>query len=56
MWLKSDIVAEPIKIDKLVAFNNHPFEMHTGERQNKLADSIKGLGLLSPIIVRPIEE
>jgi len=44
-----------IEVDKLIPYRNHPFQIYTGERLNKLADSIRDNGLLSPIIVRPVK-
>ena len=45
---------EPIKninIDLLVPFENHPFKKRDGIENEELKESIKGNGLLEPIIV-----
>ena len=44
-----------IRIDKLVSFSNHPFKLYEGERLNDMIDSIKEHGIITPIIVRPLE-
>ena len=44
-----------ISTDKLRTFENHPFKVTDNEEMDKLVESIKVQGILSPIIVRPIE-
>ena len=44
-----------ISIDKLHPFENHPYKVQDNEEMERLAESIKQNGVLSPIIVRPEE-
>ncbi|MGM9614495.1 MAG: ParB/RepB/Spo0J family partition protein [Oscillospiraceae bacterium] len=44
-----------ISIDKLHPFENHPYKVQDNEEMERLAESIKQNGVLSPIIVRPKE-
>ncbi len=41
-----------IAIDKLVHFENHPFELYSGDRFDELVSSVRQLGIIQPIIVR----
>ena len=42
-------------IEKLHAFENHPYKVQDNEEMERLAESIREHGVLSPIIVRPKE-
>ncbi len=42
-----------LKISQLVPFDNHPFKLYEGERLNDLVESIKDIGVILPVIVRP---
>ena len=42
-------------IDKLHAFENHPYKVQDNEEMEALAESIKEHGIVSPVIVRPLE-
>ena len=44
-----------ISIDKLHAFENHPYKVQDDEEMEALAESIKVHGIVSPVIVRPLE-
>ena len=44
-----------ISIDKLHAFENHPYKVQDNEEMESLAESIKVHGIVSPVIVRPLE-
>ena len=44
-----------ISIEKLHPFENHPYKVQDNEEMDALAESIKVHGVVSPIIVRPIE-
>ena len=44
-----------ILIEKLHAFENHPYKVQDNEEMVRLAESIREHGVLSPIIVRPKE-
>ena len=47
--------AANIKVDKLRTFEGHPFKVIDNEDMEALAESIKTQGIISPLIVRPIE-
>ncbi len=44
-----------IAIDKLRPFENHPYKVQDNEELEALAESIKAHGIVSPVIVRPLE-
>lgn len=44
-----------IAIDKLRPFENHPYKVQDNEEMEALAESIKEHGIVSPVIVRPLE-
>ena len=44
-----------ISIEKLHAFENHPYKVKDNEEMERLSESIREHGVLSPIIVRPKE-
>ena len=44
-----------IHIEKLRPFENHPYKVQDNEEMDALAESIKAHGVVSPIIVRPLE-
>ena len=44
-----------ISIEKLHPFKNHPYKVQDNEEMESLAESIKAHGVVSPIIVRPLE-
>ena len=44
-----------ISIEKLHPFENHPNKVQDNEEMDALAESIKAHGVVSPIIVRPLE-
>ena len=45
-----------IPIEKLRPFENHPYKVQDNEEMDALAESIKAHGVVSPIIVRPLED
>lgn len=47
--------AANIGVDKLHTFEGHPFQVLDDEDMNSLIESIKAQGIISPLIVRPIE-
>lgn len=47
--------AANIPTDKLHTFDRHPFQVIDNEEMNNLAESIRAQGIISPLIVRPIE-
>lgn len=46
---------EMIQVDKLKTFEKHPYKVEENEEMEMLTQSIKENGILSPLIVRPIE-
>ena len=44
-----------IEISKLVPFKNHPFKLYVGERLKDMVTSIKELGVILPVVVRPMD-
>ena len=44
-----------ISIEKLHPFENHPYKVQDNEEMDALAESIKMHGVVSPVIVRPLE-
>ena len=46
---------EMIQVDKLRTFENHPYKVEENEEMEMLTQSIKENGILSPLIVIPIE-
>ena len=47
--------AANIRVDKLRTFEGHPFKVLDDEDMDNLTESIKARGIISPLIVRPIE-
>ena len=45
-----------ISIEKLHPFDGHPFKVKDDDEMNTLIESIQAQGILSPLIVRPIED
>jgi len=52
---KTDTLSS-LLLSKLKPFSKHPFKPYNEEKMLELADSIKEQGLISPILVRPIED
>lgn len=46
---------QKLDIIKLKAFENHPYKVKDDEEMETLVESIKEHGILTPIIVRPLE-
>lgn len=51
----NDDTKKNISIEKLHPFENHPYKVQDNEEMDALAESIKMHGVVSPIIVRPLE-
>ncbi len=47
--------AANIRTDKLHAFDGHPFQVNDNAEMDNLAESIRMQGVISPLIVRPME-
>lgn len=45
-----------LDIDILVPFKAHPFKLYEGQRLDDMVESIKELGIIIPIIVRPTDD
>ena len=45
-----------IPIEKLHTFINHPFKVQDDEKMDELVESIRENGILSPVVVRPLDE
>lgn len=45
-----------VNISDLVPFKNHPFKLYEGERLNDMVESIKEHGVITPLIVRPLQD
>ena len=45
-----------IPVEKLCSFDGHPFKVKDDDEMNTLIESIQTQGILSPLIVRPIED
>jgi len=43
-------------IDELIPYEEHPFRLYEGERLADMVRSIKELGVIVPVIVRPLDE
>lgn len=46
---------QTLEIASLVPFENHPFEIYTGQRFADMVESIRANGVINPIVVRPLE-
>ena len=53
-WKGENIVE--IEIERLKAFRNHPFQVRDDDDLEKLKESIKMYGILTPLLVRPIKD
>ena len=42
-------------LTQLVPFSNHPFKLYEGERLDDMVESIKEMGVITPLIVRRLE-
>ncbi len=52
---KKDGITE-IPIEKLHTFINHPFKVQDDEKMDELVESIRENGILSPVVVRPLDD
>ena len=53
---KIDNEPTSLAIAKLKPFSKHPFKMYNDDKLNSLSESIKEHGVISPILVRPIDD
>ena len=49
-------VVVELAIDSLVPYRSHPFTLYEGERLDDMVESVTENGVLTPIIVQPIED
>jgi ParB family chromosome partitioning protein len=47
--------AQTLQIDKLTPYPAHPFKLYEGERLDDMVRSVRELGVLQPVIVRPLD-
>ena len=60
----SDIKAYPFKetkievlsIDQLIPYEDHPFQLYTGQRKTDMVESVRANGIHTPILVRPKDD
>ena len=45
-----------IRVDKLHTFKDHPYKLEDNDDMNALVESIREYGILTPLIVRPLED
>lgn len=45
-----------VNLSQLVPFSNHPFKLYEGDRLEDMVQSIKEFGVITPLIVRPLEK
>ena len=45
-----------IELERLRDFKNHPFKIMDDRQMDELKESIRQLGVLSPLVVRPVPE
>lgn len=48
--------AEEVEIDAIKGFKNHPFKVVDDAKMQELVDSIRENGVLTPVIIRPIDD
>jgi ParB family chromosome partitioning protein len=53
--LSQENQVKQIPLEMLQAYSNHKFKLYDGERLEDMVQSIKEHGVLTPIIVRPVD-
>ncbi|PKM52498.1 MAG: chromosome partitioning protein ParB [Firmicutes bacterium HGW-Firmicutes-7] len=48
--------SKSLSINKLKPFLNHPFKLYQGDRLKDMIESIKAHGIITPVIVRPLDD
>lgn len=56
LGVPNEEIASEIEIDKIHCFQNHPFKVLDDEKMDELVESIKEKGVLTPVLVRPIDD
>lgn len=54
--LFQDTAILELHIEQLIPYHDHPFRLYEGERLENMIHSIKDLGIINPIIVRPTKQ
>ncbi len=57
--VKKDVIAtslNTLNVNELQHFKNHPFKLYKGQRLDEMVDSIGRYGILTPIIVRKLDD
>ena len=49
-------MVEVVNVAQLVPYENHPFQLYTGQRKTDMVESIRANGIHTPIIVRPKDD
>ena len=52
---KNDTQITQVPISKLHAFDGHPYKVLDNEEMDSLTESIRENGVLTPVLVRPLE-
>ena len=55
LGIKNEESSIDIPLEKIVPFRNHPFKVLDDEKMAELVESIRENGVLSPVLVRPID-
>ena len=50
-----ELRTEQLQIDKLYPFKGHPFKVLDNEEMDQLVESIQAQGVLTPLVVRPLD-
>ncbi|MDR1754382.1 MAG: ParB N-terminal domain-containing protein [Eubacterium sp.] len=53
-YISPDDEQNALPISCLVSYRDHPFELYKGERLDDLVESVRSLGVITPVIVRPL--
>ena len=53
---KNRNIDEQISIEFLLPFHEHPFKLYTGKKLDDMVESIKENGIMTPLIVRRLED
>lgn len=56
MMMSQENQIKQIPLDMLVPYHNHQFTLYEGERRDDMVESIKQNGIMTPIIVQPLED
>ena len=54
--LSQENQVKQIPVDMLVPYHNHNFTLYEGERLDDMVESIKANGVMTPIVVQPLDD